>query len=93
MSPTVRVQLSLLMFLQYFVWGSWYGTMGPYLPKTAGSPDPRKGLAYGTPEVFAGYARPGRELGFRHVAAGPFVRSSYHAEATFTAAEQVEEYF
>ena len=32
------------------------------------------------PDEFAAWARFGRELGFRHVEAGPLVRSSYHAE-------------
>ena len=32
------------------------------------------------PDDFAEWARFGRELGFRHVEAGPLVRSSYHAE-------------
>ena len=40
-------------------------------------------VEYVAPEMFAEYAKVGRELGFRHVAAGPFVRSSYHAEDTF----------
>ena len=26
-----RIQLSLMMFLQFFVWGAWYGQMGKYL--------------------------------------------------------------
>jgi lipoic acid synthetase len=42
---------------------------------------------YVAPAAFAEYATIGRGLGFRHVAAGPFVRSSYHAEETFAAAE------
>ncbi|MCE9636813.1 MAG: lipoyl synthase [Planctomycetes bacterium] len=32
------------------------------------------------PDEFAAWARFGKELGFRHVEAGPLVRSSYHAE-------------
>jgi lipoic acid synthetase len=32
------------------------------------------------PDEFAAWARYGRDLGFRHVEAGPLVRSSYHAE-------------
>lgn len=32
------------------------------------------------PDEFAAWARLGREMGFRHVEAGPLVRSSYHAE-------------
>jgi len=31
------------------------------------------------PEEFAGYKRLGEQMGFRHVEAGPLVRSSYHA--------------
>lgn len=35
---------------------------------------------YVTPEEFAEYERIARELGFTHVASGPLVRSSYHAD-------------
>ena len=35
---------------------------------------------YVSPEEFDELARVARELGFRHVASGPLVRSSYHAE-------------
>ena len=31
MKTTTRVQLSLMMFLQFFVWGAWYGQMSKYL--------------------------------------------------------------
>ena len=58
-------------------------TVGQYLQPT------RRHLPvveYVPPVVFDEYAKLARALGFRHVASGPLVRSSYHAEETFAAA-------
>jgi lipoic acid synthetase len=38
-------------------------------------------MAYWTPEEFAALAEVGYGMGFTHVASGPMVRSSYHADA------------
>jgi lipoic acid synthetase len=52
-------------------------TIGQYLQPT---PRHRPVARYYHPDEFAELAREGRRLGFRHVEAGPLVRSSYHAE-------------
>ncbi len=31
MKATTRVQLSIMMFLQFVVWGAWYGQLSKYL--------------------------------------------------------------
>ncbi|MFK7979931.1 MAG: nucleoside permease [Saprospiraceae bacterium] len=36
MKTSIRVQLSIMMFLQFFVWGCWYATVGNYLSQNLG---------------------------------------------------------
>jgi lipoic acid synthetase len=57
-------------------------TLGQYL-----RPSPRHAevVRYVTPEAFAEYEREGQRMGFRFVASGPLVRSSYHAAEAFVA--------
>jgi nucleoside transporter len=33
MKAALRVQLSVMMFLEFFIWGSWYTTIGVYMDK------------------------------------------------------------
>jgi nucleoside transporter len=54
MKSTTRIQLSIMMFLNFFVWGIWFVTMGTYLTKgNIGATGGQTGLAYGTQSLGA----------------------------------------
>lgn len=48
LDPALRVRLSVMMFLQYLVWGSWFSILGIYLEKTLGFSGGEIGRVYGT---------------------------------------------
>jgi nucleoside transporter len=53
MKSAVRFQLSFMMFLNFFVWGGWYVTMGTYLKSIPGITDVQVGIAYGSQSLGA----------------------------------------
>ena len=53
MTAAIRSKLSLMMFLEFFIWGSWFVTMGTYLAKTLSSEGGQIAAAYSTQSLGA----------------------------------------
>jgi len=48
MKLTTRIQLSAMMFMQFFVWGAWYGQMSKYMTVQLHATGEQVGNAYAT---------------------------------------------
>jgi nucleoside transporter len=53
MTSTTRIKLSVMLFLEFFIWGAWFVTMGTYLGKVLSANDAQIGAAYSTQSLGA----------------------------------------
>ena len=53
MTTNVKFRLSLMMFLQFFIWGAWFVTMGTFLAKNLSVEGAQIGQAYETQAIGA----------------------------------------
>jgi len=48
MNTKTKFQLSLMMFLQFFIWGGWFVTLGTFLGNNLGASGAETGMAFST---------------------------------------------
>ncbi len=48
MNTTIRVKLSFMMFLEFFIWGSWFVTLGTFLAINLNATGPETGSVFST---------------------------------------------
>ncbi len=48
MNSTTKFQLTLMMFLQFFIWGGWFVTLGTFLGNNLGATGTETAMAFST---------------------------------------------
>ena len=93
MNSVTKARLSAMMFLEFFIWGAWFVTMGSYLAANLHASGAQTGLAYGTQAwgaiiapfivglVADRYFNAERLLGVFHIAGGILMYTLYSSGA------------
>jgi len=91
LSQTIRLRLCVMMFLQFFIWGGWFVTMGSYLASTLQASGAQSALAYSTQSwgaiiapfivglIADRYFNAERLLGIFHIAGGILLYALFRA--------------
>ncbi|MFZ9673156.1 MAG: nucleoside permease [Flavobacteriaceae bacterium] len=48
MNTTTKIQLSVMMFLEFFIWGGWFVTLGTFMGNNLGATGAETGMAFST---------------------------------------------
>jgi nucleoside transporter len=87
-----KIRLSTMMFLEFFIWGAWFVTMGSYLANNLGASGAQIGLAYSTQSwgaiiapfiiglIADRYFNAERLLGIIHLVGGVLMYFAHRAE-------------
>ena len=53
MTSSIRIKLSIMMFLEFFIWGAWFVTLGTYLLRNLNATGTQVGVAFLTQSIGA----------------------------------------
>lgn len=89
---TIRIRLSTMMFLQFFIWGGWFVTLGTFLAHNLNASGSQTGMAFATQSwgaiiapfivglIADRYFNAERILGILHLAGAALMYQLYRAE-------------
>ena len=93
MTPLMRMRLCTMMFLEFFIWGGWFVTMGSFLASNLHASGAQSALAYSTQSwgaiiapfivglIADRYFNAERLLGALHIASGVLMYGLYSAHS------------
>ncbi len=93
MKSTIRIQLSAMMFLEFFIWGSWFVTLGTFLSNNLAASGGKIGEVFSTQSwgaiiapfiiglIADRYINAEKILGFLHIAGAVLMYQMYNAAA------------
>ncbi len=91
MKSTIRIQLSLMMFLEFFIWGSWFVTLSTFLTSNLNASGVQTGQVFSTQSwgaiiapfiiglIADRYINAEKILGFLHIAGAVLMYQMYNA--------------
>ncbi|WP_462250474.1 nucleoside permease [Ferruginibacter sp.] len=91
MKSTIRIQLSAMMFLEFFIWGSWFVTLGTFLSTNLNASGGKIGEVFSTQSwgaiiapfiiglIADRYINAEKILGFLHIAGAVLMYQMYNA--------------